>query len=110
MCANEVTAKNRTSFVEPPVIPCMPWRIQQLEVLPDYRLFVRFLDGLEGYVNMKQFLFSDRVGVFTKLRDLEIFSSATLVYGAVTWPEEELDLAPDAMYEQIKASGQWNLM
>ncbi|HAR33899.1 MAG TPA: DUF2442 domain-containing protein [Desulfobacter sp.] len=108
MCANAITAKNRTSFVEPPITPCMPWRIQQLKVLPDYRLFVRFLDGVEGYVNMKQFLFSDRAGIFSKLRDLETFSRATLVYGAVTWPEE-LDLAPDAMYEEIKASGQWNL-
>ncbi|MFO7749857.1 MAG: DUF2442 domain-containing protein [Desulfobacteraceae bacterium] len=87
----------------------MPWRVQQLEVLPDYRLFVRFLDGLEGYVNMKQFLFSDGAGVFTELCDLKKFSSATLVYGAVTWPGE-LDIAPDTMYEQIKASGVWDLV
>ncbi|WP_246118628.1 DUF2442 domain-containing protein [Desulfobotulus alkaliphilus] len=86
----------------------MPWRLKHLEALPDYRLFVRFLDGLEGYVNMKQFLFSDSAGVFSSLRDDKIFSSADLVYGAVTWPGE-LDLAPDAMYEQIKAHGEWDL-
>jgi hypothetical protein len=109
MCANAATSKNRTSFVEPPITPSMPWRVQQLEVLPEYRLFVRFFDGLEGYVNMKQFLFSDRAGVFNELHDFERFSSATLVYGAVTWPGE-LDIAPDAMYEQIKASGEWDLV
>lgn len=108
MCANAVTEKNRPSFVEPPITPCMPWRVHQLKVLPDYRLFVCFIDGLEGYVNMKQFLFSDQTGVFAELRDIERFSQATLVYGAVTWPGG-LDLSPDAMYEQIKASGEWNL-
>lgn len=109
MCTNAVTPKNRPSFVEPPIIPSMPWRVKHLEVLPEYRLFVRFLDGLEGYVNMKQFLFSDCAGVFAQLRDLERFNSATLVYGAVTWPGE-LDISPDAMYNQIKASGEWDLV
>lgn len=108
MCANAITSENRTSFVEPSITPRMPWRVQKLEVLPEYKLFVRFLDGLEGYVNMKQFLFSDLAGVFAELRDPEIFSSAKIVYGAVTWPGE-LDLAPDAMYDQIKAFGEWNM-
>ncbi|MGM0498568.1 MAG: DUF2442 domain-containing protein [Bacteroidota bacterium] len=109
MCANAVTSKNRTSFVEPPVTPSMPWRVQQLKVLPEYMLFVRFLDGLEGYVNMKKFLFSDRAGVFAELRDFQKFSGATILYGAVTWPGE-IDIAPDAMYEQIKAFGKWDLV
>jgi hypothetical protein len=86
----------------------MPWRIKQVEVLPEYRLYVRFIDGLEGYVNMKNFLFSDHAGIFVQLRDVELFSQATLVYGAVTWPGE-LDLAPDAMYDGIKATGEWDM-
>lgn len=108
MCAYATTTENRTTFVEPPIAPAMPWRIQQVDVLPGYRLFVRFLDGLEGYVNMKSFLFSDQAGVFIDLRDRDRFAQASLVYGAVTWPGD-LDLAPDAMYEQIKATGEWNL-
>ncbi|MBE0695479.1 MAG: DUF2442 domain-containing protein [Anaerolineaceae bacterium] len=108
MCAYATTAENRTSLVEPPITPAMPWRVQQVDVLPDYRLFVRFLDGLEGYVNMKSFLFSDQAGVFNDLRDPDRFALAALVYGAVTWPGD-LDLAPDAMYDQIKAVGEWNL-
>jgi len=108
MCADATTAENRTTVIEPPITPVMPWRIQQVEVLPDYRLFVRFLDGLEGYVNMKTFLHSEQAGVFSRLRDLDRFAQVTLVYGAVTWPGD-LDLAPDAMYEQIKATGEWNL-
>jgi hypothetical protein len=39
---------------------------------------------------------------------MDCFSQAALVYGAVTWPGE-LDIAPDAMYEEIKADGEWNM-
>ncbi len=108
MCAYATTAENRTSLIEPAITPTMPWRIQQVDALTDYRLFVRFLDGLEGYINMKTFLFSEQAGVFVDLRDPDVFAQATLVYGAVTWPGG-LDLAPDAMYEQIKNTGEWNL-
>lgn len=108
MCAYASTAENRTTLVEPPITPAMPWRLHRVDVLPDYRLLVFFVDGLEGYVNMKSFLFSDQAGVFVILRDPDRFAQATLVYGAVTWPGD-LDLAPDAMYDQIKAAGEWNL-
>lgn len=110
MCAYATTAENRTALVEPSVTPTVPWRVQQIDVLPDYRLFVRFLDGLEGYVNMKSFLYSDQAGIFADLREPDRFIQATLVYGAVTWPgSPDLDLAPDAMYDRIKAAGEWNL-
>ena len=108
MCAYAFTAENRTSFVEPPITPTMPWRVQQLKVLPEYQLFVRFVDGIEGLINMKQFLLSESAGVFAELRDLQRFSQATIVYGAVTWPSG-LDLAPDTMHDQIKVFGEWNI-
>lgn len=108
MCAYAITAENRTTFVALPITPTMPWRVEQVNVLPDYRLIVRFVDGLKGYVNMKHFLFSDHAGVFAALRDHERFTQATIVYGAVTWPGD-LDLAPDSMYDQIKAAGEWTL-
>jgi hypothetical protein len=108
MCAYATTEENRTTLIEPPITPTMPWRVQQVDTLPDYRLFVRFLDGLEGYVNLKTFLFSEQAGVFIDLRDPGLFAQAALVYGAVTWPGD-LDLAPDTMYEHIKNTGEWNL-
>ena len=30
------------------VIPAAPWRIKALSVLPDYRLAVTFMDGING--------------------------------------------------------------
>jgi len=36
------------------------------------------------------------------------FVEVYVEHGAVTWPGE-LDLAPDAMYQEIKNHGEWKL-
>jgi hypothetical protein len=45
-------------------------------------------------------------GVFEKLRDPVLFSQVFLDRGAVTW-FGEIDLAPDAMYDEIREHGCW---
>ena len=47
-------------------------------------------------------------GVFTHLASLPKFQKVQFVDGVVTWPGE-LALAPDAMYAEIKRSGEWLL-
>ena len=42
------------------------------------------------------------------LADPDIFAQAHIEHGAVTCPEE-LDLAPDAMHDEIKKHGTWIL-
>lgn len=51
---------------------------------------------------------SPRAGVFTALADPDVFAQAYVELGAVTWPGE-LDLAPEAMYDEIKKNGVWKL-
>jgi hypothetical protein len=46
--------------------------------------------------------------VFACLRDPDVFAQVGIDHGAVTWPGE-IDLAPDAMYDEIKANGWWML-
>jgi hypothetical protein len=43
--------------------------------------------------------------VFAPLRDDAIFAKATVVEGSVRWPNGA-DLAPDAMYDAIRATGE----
>jgi len=43
-------------------------------------------------------------GVFQALRDPAVFRQVHLDHGAVTWPGE-IDLAPDAMYDDIRNTG-----
>ena len=76
--------------------------------MPGHRLRVRFIDGLEGLVDMSALVHAPGAGVFAALADPKRFAEAGIEYGAVAWPGE-IDLAPDAMYAAIKANGEWIL-
>lgn len=83
----------------------MEWDVIEVKVVGDFSLAVRFRDGVEGAV---RFLPSFFRGVFSHLASLPEFQKVHLVDGVVTWPGE-LDLAPYAMYAEIKRSGEWLL-
>lgn len=82
-----------------------PWRIVEVKPIGDLTLRVRFADGLQGTVKFEP---THLTGVFEVLKDPEFFKQVYVELGAVTWPGE-LDLAPDAMYDEIKAHGEWVL-
>jgi hypothetical protein len=86
----------------------MQWRVSTVEALQGYRLRVRFIDGLEGLVDMSALVHAPGADVFAALADPKRFAEVGIEYGAVTWPGE-IDLAPDAMYAAIKATGEWIL-
>jgi hypothetical protein len=87
----------------PAVHPNMPWRVASVQALPGYQLRVRFLDGLEGIVDMSALIASPNAGVFSVLSDSEAFNRVFVSLGAVCWPGG-LDIAPDAIYAGIKGS------
>jgi hypothetical protein len=84
----------------------VPPRVASVTAQPDFRLVVVFEDGLSGTVDCRDLILGERAGVFAQLRDDRAFRSAHVEYGAVTW-DGELDLAPDAMYEEIRQHGEW---
>ncbi len=100
--------KDRATEVEPKPMPKSAWRITFVEALPDFRLRVRFVDGLEGYVDMAQFVSGKSAGVFSSLRDENLFRQVRNELGVVSWPNG-LDLAPDAMHQAIENAGCWLL-
>jgi hypothetical protein len=79
----------------------MYWDIVSVKPVNYLELVVQFLDGLEGIVKIKP---SSLTGVFESLKDKEYFNQVYVDHGVVTWPGE-LDLAPDAMYKEIKNNG-----
>ncbi len=87
--------------VTPSIQARMPWRVVAVEVLPHFRLRVRFVDGTEGTVNLTTLIPSPGAGVFASLADPTLFAQAHVQCGAVTW-RGEIGLAPDAMYAAIK--------
>ncbi len=81
------------------------WNVVEVEAGPGRCLQVRFADGTSGMVRFDDAFF---IGVFATLKDGALFRRAYVEHGAVTWPGE-LDLAPDAMYDEIKRHGEWVL-
>jgi len=81
-----------------------PWKITQLNVLPNYRLEVIFRDGTTGIVDLSGEPFD---GVFAPFADQNFFKQATLENGVIVWPGG-LDIAPDAMYREIKEGKQYS--
>ena len=96
------------SEIIPPIVCNQPDDVAEVTALDEFRLRVRFNDGLEGHVDMGTLIHSPHAGVFAQLADPTRFAKVYVQYGAVTWPGE-LDLAPDAMYAEIRKNGKWVL-
>jgi len=75
----------------------MYWDVIEVQPKPDYSLFVRFKDGLEGQVHLSP---EKLTGVLEPLKNPDFFQRVFIDNGAVAWPGE-IDLAPDAMYAEI---------
>ena len=83
----------------------MQWDVVEVTPERDWVLFVRFADGLSGRVRFERDYFR---GAFAPLRDPHAFQQVYIDHGAVAWPGE-IDLAPDAMYHEIRSTGEWIL-
>ena len=83
----------------------MKYDVVEVQPVLPMALQVRFADGTAGRVRFEP---SHLTGVFEALKDPIVFAQARVEAGAVTWPGD-LDLAPDAMYAEIKSHGEWVL-
>ena len=83
-----------------PVLP--KWLIKGVVVIGDHRLRLLFQDGTVGDVS-----FSDRewTGILAPLRDPEKFARVELKWDTLHWAEDDLDMAPEPLYEAAKANG-----
>lgn len=82
-------------------------RVVDLQVEPNYRLRIRFSDGVTGIVDLSR---RPKRGVFAPLQDPNFFALARIdEFGAVCWPNGA-DLAPDAMHDElVKNDGLWTV-
>jgi hypothetical protein len=73
-------------------------RAVQARPLDEYRLWLRYADGVEGEVDL-----SDLAGrgVFSAWSDRKVFSAVKVdTSGAIVWPGD-IDLCPDALYLRL---------
>ena len=104
----ETTETDSTAGVVPAPQAVAPWRVLSAEPLAAMCLRVTFFDGTAGEVRLETFLAEPRVAgsVFEPLRDPHFFRQVRIDLGAVAWPNGA-ELAPDAMYDAIRAKGFW---
>ena len=68
--------------------------------LPNYRLSVRFSDGAEGEVDLREFILTDSRAVVQALRDPSIFGALRVDLDTVVWPNG-FDLAPEFLRSRL---------
>lgn len=78
----------------------MHYHIRAVQARPDFKLWVRFADGVEGEADLSDIAGK---GVFARWTECpEEFDQVTIdpVTGAPCWPGD-LDVAPDGLYRDI---------
>jgi hypothetical protein len=105
MSSETITESHQASGVT----PTAPWRLRALGILPEWQLEVTFNDGTIGIADLSGLVCEPDAGIFSALRDPDYFATAYLDCGAVTWPNGA-DLAPNAMYKEIRRSGVWRIL
>lgn len=83
----------------------MHYDIIGFRLLQGRRIEVKFKDDLKGIFDLSPRLDQGRMGgVFDALCDPKVFRQVKLVDGVLTWPGE-IDVAPDALWQDIKRDG-----
>lgn len=73
-------------------------RVVELEVLPNYRLKLKYADGVEGIVDLSGYVGK---GVFAVWEDPREFARVTLgSSGELVW-SDQVNLDPDALYLRL---------
>lgn len=108
MSPTEATPPDSAAGIVPPARSAAPWRLVSVRPDEDFRLHVVFADGTAGDVHLRALIENQSTNgtLFELLREPSYFRQVRLDMGAVAWPNGA-DLAPDAMYDAIRASGQW---
>ena len=75
----------------------MYWDVKRVKPLRDYRLYVELENGRSGIFDVGPYL--DR-GVFQELKSVDYFNQVYVLFGALTWPNEQ-DIAPETLVAEL---------
>ena len=75
----------------------MYWDVKRVKALPDYEIYVEIENGQKGVFDLKPYL--DH-GVFRELKNVHYFNQVGILFGAVTWPNEQ-DIAPETLLAEM---------
>ncbi|MEI6415404.1 MAG: DUF2442 domain-containing protein [Pseudomonadota bacterium] len=76
----------------------MYWDVKTVRPLSNYLIYVEIEDGRKGIFDLKPYL---DIGVFRELRNVHYFNQVGILFGAVTWPNEQ-DIAPETLLSEMQ--------
>ena len=76
----------------------MYWDVNIVKPKLGYKIYVEIKDGRKGLFDMNPYL--DH-GVFRELKDINYFNQVDILFGAVTWPNEQ-DIAPETLVNEMQ--------
>jgi Mg/Co/Ni transporter MgtE len=77
-------------------------RVINAELKNDYNIYVEFNDGVKGIIDFKRILEEDHRAIIRELLNKDLFKTVKVNLHTLCW-DNEVDLAPDYLYEKIKA-------
>jgi hypothetical protein len=69
-------------------------QIAEIEVMPEYKLYVRFINGESKLFDVGPYLSR---GVFKELKNESYFRKVRIISSGIEWPHEQ-DLSADTLY------------
>ena len=75
----------------------MYFDVIEANYLDSHRISLKFEDGSSGTIDLMQFI--EEGTVLSPLKNVEIFKKYELEYGTLVWKQENLDIAPEALYK-----------
>ncbi len=76
-------------------------RVVRAELKNEYNIYVEFNDGTNGIINFRQILEEDHREVIRELLNKDLFKTVKVNLNTLCW-DNDVDFAPDYLYEQIK--------
>jgi hypothetical protein len=75
-------------------------RVEEARYVRDYTIHLRFTDGTEGDVNLREELYGE---IFEPLKDQAFFRQFSVHpdFHTLTWPNGA-DIAPEFLYEKVQ--------
>jgi Mg/Co/Ni transporter MgtE len=76
-------------------------RVINAELKNDYKIYVEFNDGVKGIIDFKKILEEDHRAIIRELLNKDLFKTVKVNLHTLCW-DNEVDFAPDYLYDQIE--------
>jgi hypothetical protein len=80
-------------------------RIVSAELRDEYKILVEFNNGEKGIIDFKEILEEDHRKIIKELLNMDLFKTAKVNLNTLCW-DNDVDFAPDFLYEKIYTSEQ----